>query len=221
MGPLPEIFSDKARIVCEYAAILWHKSFVDGNGGNVSMRVSSNTVLCTPTLFSKSRLKEKDICLVNLNGEQISGIQKPSSEITTHLAVYKADPTANMVIHCHPPYTCSYAFTERLPYPCLSPEAALWMDEIVMLPFYIPGSKELAEAIEYNAQDRHSLILQNHGLITWGKTPEEAYWRTEVIESHCRISHLIEARNSKPRHFTSEEYAELMKVKDKMLNGSK
>ena len=61
MGPLPEIFSDKARIVCEYAAILWHKSFVDGNGGNVSMRVSSNTVLCTPTLFSKSRLKEKDI----------------------------------------------------------------------------------------------------------------------------------------------------------------
>ncbi len=54
---------------------LWMRQFVDGNGGNISYRIGPNEVLCTPTLVSKFDLTPEDICLVDLEGNQIAGSQ--------------------------------------------------------------------------------------------------------------------------------------------------
>src|SRR6266702_7885040 len=60
---------------------LWDRQYVDGNGGNISYRISSQYVLCTPTLCSKGDLRVEDISLVDLNNNLIVGSRPQTSEI--------------------------------------------------------------------------------------------------------------------------------------------
>ncbi len=219
MNKLPDIFLDRASIICDYAKILWQKSYVEGNGGNISMKVTKNTFLCTPTLFSKRAIEAKDIILVDAYGEHLFGIHKPSSEISTHMAIYRSNPKAKAIIHTHPPYTCSYAFSDSLPSIPFSPESALWMDELFMVPYLAPGSEELAKEVEYSSQGRNNVVLQNHGLFTWDVNMERAFWRTEVIENHCKVANIIESRGAKPKFFTESEYSDLSKLKRELSDG--
>ena len=59
--------------ICAVGKKLWHRSYVDGNGGNISYRLTDEAVLCTPTLVSKSDLKPEDMSLVDLDGKQLAG----------------------------------------------------------------------------------------------------------------------------------------------------
>ena len=77
----------------------------------------------------------------------------------------------------------------------------------------------LAFKVEQMASGRNALILQNHGLLAWGKSIRDAYWRTEIVEAHCMKSHLVECRNAAPRNFTAEECRELEALRSVFLNG--
>src|SRR5271168_1498937 len=83
---------------------LWQRAYVDGNGGNISARITDEYVICTPTLCSKADMLAEDLSLVDLNNFQICGDRAKTSEILMHLEIYKAVPHARAVIHCHPPY---------------------------------------------------------------------------------------------------------------------
>ena len=52
---------------------LWARQYVDGNGGNISARISPRWVICTPTMCSKADIKAEDISLVDLESRQICG----------------------------------------------------------------------------------------------------------------------------------------------------
>ena len=80
---------------------LWMREYVDGNGGNISFRISRDYVLCTPTMCSKADLTPADISLVDLDNNRIIGSRAHTSEILLHLEIYKAVPDARAVIHCH------------------------------------------------------------------------------------------------------------------------
>ncbi|MFZ3216660.1 MAG: class II aldolase/adducin family protein, partial [Candidatus Acidiferrales bacterium] len=69
---------------------LWQRHYVDGNGGNISARVSEEYVICTPTLCSKGDMQLEDLSLVDLNNRQICGDRAQTSEILLHLEIYKA-----------------------------------------------------------------------------------------------------------------------------------
>ena len=61
----PEVQALKERI-CAIGERIWNKGYVDGNGGNITVRVGDNLVLCTPTLISKGFMKPEDMCVVVL-----------------------------------------------------------------------------------------------------------------------------------------------------------
>src|ERR1035441_2978023 len=84
---------------------LWERQYVDGNGGNISVRLGSKYVLCTPTMMSKRDLEPADICLSDLSGNILAGDRLRTSELLLHLEIYKANPKARAVLHCHPPYS--------------------------------------------------------------------------------------------------------------------
>ena len=52
---------------------LWQRQYVDGNGGNISVRLGPRFVLCTPTMMSKGDLEPADICLSDLDGNILAG----------------------------------------------------------------------------------------------------------------------------------------------------
>ena len=59
--------------ICDIGRRIYNKGFAAANDGNISVRISDNEVLCTPTMHSKGFLKPDDICHIDMTGKQIAG----------------------------------------------------------------------------------------------------------------------------------------------------
>ncbi len=165
---------------------MWGRNMVDGNGGNITLRVGDNLVLCTPTLRSKGELQPDEIALVDLDGVQQAGWRKRTSEANTHLAIMKQQPNAKSVIHGHPPYSTAFAVAGIEPPTCLCSEAEIFTGPIKLVPYQTPGSPENAAAVAAIGKDNPAILLANHGVMTWGSDVEDAYWKLENMETACQ-----------------------------------
>ena len=170
MQSLPSEFLTFAREITEYSHLAWQKGFTEANGGNISVRLPDNLIMSTPTLESKRDLQDDDMVISNLQGKKIFGKREVSSEIKSHIAIYKLNPDAFSVIHTHPPYTCSFACTNKLPFSNITPESVLWTGKIALLPFALPGSEELSDLIMKLSAGMKVILMMNHGLLTWGES---------------------------------------------------
>lgn len=165
---------------------IWNKDYVDGNGGNLTIRVGDNLVLCTPTLISKGFMSAEDMCLVDLNGTQLAGTRKRTSEVMTHIGIMKRQPKAKACCHAHPPHATAFAVASVVPPTCMIPEAEVFLGQIGMAPYQTPGSPENADTVGEIGVNHQSVLMENHGVITWGKDIEDAYWKMENTDAYCK-----------------------------------
>src|SRR5207244_3236320 len=100
---------DLKEQICDMGKRLWQRAYVDGNGGNMAVRVGEDIAICTPTLVSKGFMKPEDMCLVDFEGNQLGGVKKRTSEILMHLQMMKKQSKAVATCHCHPPYSTGFA----------------------------------------------------------------------------------------------------------------
>ena len=119
----PAIVELKQRMV-DIGKRMWAREYTDGNGGNLTIRVGDNLVLCTPTLVSKGFMTLEQMCLVDMEGVQLAGKYKRTSECMTHLAIMKRQPKAKACCHAHPPHGTAFAVAGVQPPTCMIPEAA-------------------------------------------------------------------------------------------------
>jgi L-fuculose-phosphate aldolase len=176
------------RIKEEIVAVgkkLWHRQYVDGNGGNISYRIGPNEVLCTPTLCSKFDLTPGHICMVDLEGNQLAGTASRTSEIFLHLEIYKAVPDAKGVVHCHPPHATAYAITGRVPPSGIVPEFDVFVGAVALSPYETPGTQRFAETVRPYVRNYNTVLLGNHGIVCWADTVTHAEWYAEVLETYC------------------------------------
>jgi L-fuculose-phosphate aldolase len=189
----PEAQAAKEEI-CAVGWKLWMRSYVDGNGGNISCRIGENAVLCTPTLLSKIDLKPEHLCLVDLEGNQLAGKLPRTSEVFLHLEIYKNVPKARAVVHCHPPHATAYAITGRVPPSAIIPEFDVFVGSVAISQYETPGTKKFAETVIPYVQDHNTILLGNHGIVCWADTPTHAEWYAENLETYCwtlLISHQL------------------------------
>jgi len=180
----PEAHAIKEEI-CAVGRKLWQRSYVDGNGGNISYRIGENAVICTPTLLSKADLKPEDLCLVDIDGNQLAGILPRTSEVFLHLEIFKSTPQAKAVVHCHPPHATAYAITGCVPPPTIIPEFDVFVGSVAISPYETPGTKKFAETILPFVQNHNTILLGNHGIVCWADTPTHAEWYAENLETYC------------------------------------
>src|ERR1017187_7201919 len=90
--------------ICEVGRRVWQRGYVAFNDGNISIRLDQNIVLATPTGVSKGFLTPDMLVLVDMDGNQVGGHLKMSSEILMHLAMYRERCDIGSVVHAHPPY---------------------------------------------------------------------------------------------------------------------
>jgi L-fuculose-phosphate aldolase len=171
--------------ICAVGWKLWMRSYVDGNGGNISCRIGENAVICTPTLLSKIDLKPEDLCLVDLEGNQLAGKLPRTSEVFLHLEIYKNVPQAKAVVHCHPPHATAYAITGRVPPSAVIPEFDVFVGSVAITHYETPGTKRFAETVIPFVQDHNTVLLGNHGIVCWADTPTHAEWYAENLETYC------------------------------------
>ena len=89
---------------------LFDRRYLASTEGNVSIKISPDRVLTTPTGTNKGFLKSEDLVLTDLSGRTI-GLGKPSSEIQMHLEVYHQKPEIKAVIHAHPRNATAFALS--------------------------------------------------------------------------------------------------------------
>jgi L-fuculose-phosphate aldolase len=171
---------------------LWQRAYVDGNGGNISVRLGSKYVLCTPTMMSKGDLEPADICLSDLEGNILAGDRLRTSELLLHLEIYKANPRARAVVHCHPPYATAFALAGTPPPVGLITEYEVFIGPAAVAPYETPGTQAFAETVLPFVQDHNTILLANHGVVCWSDSVTHAEWLVEVLED---IARLISLRN--------------------------
>ena len=203
------------ELICEIGRRLYNKGFAAANDGNITIRLSDKEVLCTPTMVSKGFMKPEDICKVDYEGNQLAGTRKRTSEVLLHLAVYKTRADVHAVVHCHPPHATAFAVA-REPIPkCVLPEVEVFLGEVPMANYETPGTQKFAETIIPYVKDCNTIILANHGTVTFGPNLENAYFNTEIIDAYCRI--LILARQLGPvNYFSEQQTRELLDIKKRL-----
>ncbi|MCA8984789.1 MAG: class II aldolase/adducin family protein [Planctomycetaceae bacterium] len=173
--------------ICEIGRRVYNKGFAAANDGNISIRVGENEVLCSPTMICKGFMTPDDICAVDMEGVQIAGKRKRTSEVLLHLEIMKARPDVKAVVHCHPPHATAFAVAREAIPQCVLPEVEVFMGEVPLAPYETPGGHEFAETVVPFLKATNTIILTNHGTVSFGKTLEEAYWKTEILDAYCRI----------------------------------
>jgi L-fuculose-phosphate aldolase len=201
--------------ICEIGRRVYAKGFAAANDGNISVRLNEREVLCTPTMVSKGFLKPADLCKVDYEGKQLAGERKRSSEILLHLAVYKHNPAVKAVVHCHPPHATAFAVAgEPIP-KCVLPEVEVFLGEVPIAIYETPGTQKFADTIIPFVKKCNTIILANHGTVTFGPDLEKAYWNSEIIDAYCRI--LILARQlGRVNYFTDQQTRELLDLKKRL-----
>ncbi|MBL8799422.1 MAG: class II aldolase/adducin family protein [Planctomycetia bacterium] len=201
--------------ICEIGRRVYAKGFAAANDGNISIRLNDKEILCTPTMVSKGFMKPEDLCVVDYDGKQLRGTRKRSSEILLHLSVYKNNPQVNAVVHCHPPHATAFAVAgEPIP-KCVLPEVEVFLGEVPIAIYETPGGQKFADTIIPFVKNCNTIILANHGTVTFGPDLEKAYWNSEIIDAYCKI--LILARQlGKVNYFTKDQTRELLALKKKL-----
>jgi len=182
---------------------LWERQYVDGNGGNISVRLGARFLLCTPTMMSKRDMEPADICLSDLEGKILAGDRLRTSELLLHLEIYKANPRARAIVHCHPPHATAFAMTGSAPPIGLISEYETSIGPAAVARYETPGTQAFAETVLPFVEDHNTILLANHGIVCWADTVNHAEWLVETFETYCK-TYLIAQQIGKPLAYIPE-----------------
>ena len=204
--------------ICEVGRRIWQKGFCAGNEGNHSVRIGKERFLCTPTGLSKGWLEPEDIIVVDGEGRQVEPNargRRPTSEIKVHLAIYRVRPDVNAVIHSHPPHATAFAIA-GIPLPeGVHPEAEVFLGKVQTAQYATPSTKELPDSlVPLIGPQTNTLLMGNHGSVSFSTTLIDAYYKLEILDAYCRIL-LLTKTVGRMNVLNRDQMAELLKVKEK------
>lgn len=202
--------------LCDIGRRLWGRAYVDGNGGNIAIRVGEDIALCTPTLVSKGFMKPEDMCLVDFEGNQLAGVKKRTSEILMHLQIMKRQPKAIATCHCHPPYSTGFAIAGLVPPTCMIPEYEVFAS-VAVAPYRTPGTPEMGQLVADLVDKHNTILMANHGVVSWShNSVEDAYFKMEILEAYCRTI-LVTAQLGIPgKTMSAGQLQDLLKIKQSL-----
>ena len=198
--------------ICDIGRRLYNKGFAAANDGNISYRLDENRVLCTPTQICKGFMKPDDLCIVDMDGKQIAGHRKRTSEIMLHLTIMKERDDVKSIVHCHPPHATAFGIAREAIPQCVLPEVDIYMGDVPIAKYAIPGGQDFADTVLPFIHKSDIIVQANHGTVSFGPTVERAYWLTELLDAYCRIL-LISRDLGKVEYFNKSEAEDLLTLK--------
>ncbi len=178
--------------IVDVGRLVYQKSWVAANDGNISVRMDRERILCTPTGVSKGMMHPDDLIVVDMQGNKIMGRRERTSEIAMHLAVYNLRPDINSVVHAHPPVSTGFAAAGKPLNLALLPEVVIGLGCVPLAAYGLPGTPELIEPMLPLIPKYDAIMMGNHGAVCYGEDVYKAFFRMETVEHFARISLVAE-----------------------------
>jgi L-fuculose-phosphate aldolase len=207
------------RNLVKFGKWLYRLGFMPGSSGNLSVRLNRDWILATPTGCSKYLLKPEDMVVVDLEGRQISGSRKVTSEIAIHLAAYHVRADVSAVIHAHPPLATGFACAGRALDEPLCSEAVMILGPVPLAPYATTGTNDLAASLSSLIPDHTAILMANHGAMTYGDSLLDAFLKMETVEHFAHIC-LVAHQLGSAQPLEQSAVGELLEARAKYLKNA-
>ena len=185
-----------------------------GTSGNIGFRVGER-FLVTPSGFDYDAMTPADIVEMGFDGSQ-RGSRLPTSEWRFHRDILAARPDVDAVLHSHAVH-CTALAVHGMEIPAVHyMVAAAGGTTIRCAPYRTPTTQALSDVALPALKDRKACLLQNHGCIVLGETPDDCVnLLVEVeylAELYCRTLAIGAATGNEPNVILSRKMAEVLEI---------
>ena len=178
--------------------------FTWGNASGIDRE--SGLFVIKPSGVDYSVMKPSDMVVVDMDGNVVEGTLKPSSDMPTHLYLYKSFPSVGGVVHTHSTYATAWAqagegipnigtthadyFASTIPCTRKMTEAEIFSE------YELETGKVIVETFQQlNASEIPGVLVNNHGPFSWGKNVHEAVHNAVVMEQVAKMASISLAVN--------------------------
>jgi L-ribulose-5-phosphate 4-epimerase len=176
-----------------------------GNASGVARK--EGLIVIKPSGVPYDRMKPKDLVVTDLQGQMVEGKLRPSSDLPTHAALYRAFPTIGGIAHTHSEYATAWAQAQK-PIPCLGTTHADYFHGAIPLT-EVMSDDEINGEYEANTgavivrafkgldpMTIPAVLVAKHGPFAWGADPREAAENAWMLEAAARMAYLTVTVNA-------------------------
>ncbi|MCX6255642.1 MAG: class II aldolase/adducin family protein [Bacteroidia bacterium] len=181
-------YKTERKEVARFMRRLYKHGLTTTSGGNISLRLSDELILITPSATDKGRMKWKEVGIVTIFGENLTPDLKPSIETAMHLSIYKKNKEVLAIIHAHPVFASLFTAIKAKINTSLTAEAKAILGDPLFVRYAVMGSPALADVAAENILKSDILLLENHGILTTGSNLLQAFDKIEVLENAAKMT---------------------------------
>jgi L-fuculose-phosphate aldolase len=190
-------YKAERKEVAGFMRRLYRYGLTTTSGGNISLRVSEDIIVITPSATDKGRMRWKEVGIMSIFGENLTTDLKPSIEYAMHLNIYKKNHEITAIVHAHPVFASSFTSMKSTINTSLTAEARAICGEPRFVPYALMGSAELADIVAQHSTEADVLLLENHGILTIGNNLLSAFDKLEVLENAAKMTLIVEMTGKK------------------------
>lgn len=166
------------------------RGLVEGTAGNISARREDGNIVITPSSVDYADMVLDDLVLVDSEGAVLTAKdgRSPSTEMSLHLACYRAFDDIGSVIHSHPVWATMFAVARQSIPACVDEFAVYCGGEIRCAEYAASGSPDVGDNAVKALQDRAAALIANHGLVAVGPRPDKVLHVTALVERTAQIA---------------------------------
>ena len=213
-------FEAERTAVADYMRRLYDRGLTTASGGNIRLRLDKNHFLITPSALDKGRLVADQIAIVTLEGKSLTPHLRLSIETEMHRLILISRPDAMAVVHAHPTYASAFTALSRDGGVAIDTrliaESYYILEDPIFVDYRLMGTVDLAEHVAMKAFDHDVLLLENHGVLTIGKSLLDAFDKIELLERASQMTlytRLMEGAGCQLHPLEEGRLAQLMRMK--------
>ncbi|KAK4942170.1 hypothetical protein LTR10_018062 [Elasticomyces elasticus] len=194
--------------------------YASGASGHISLRdpVEPNSFWINPYAIHFGMLKVSDMVRVDEEGNWVGGSDQPvnTAGFIIHSHIHKARPDLNAACHMHSPYGRAWS-TFGKPIEMLNQDSCMFYNDLAVYAGpggIVLGKKEGAHIAAALGPTKKNIILQNHGILTAGRTVDEAAAYFIALERACQNQIIVTnmlLTNDVTKNYVSDEEAAYIK----------